>query len=149
MGYAMELEESSIPFDPTPDRRPHMPEPPPVRLVAVADVEAETVAGRELEMDAFYVGMLEFERDAADGDAITYRAENFRLIFKVIERPTERDDMRPVGINVRSLPAVIEKLNQLEIEYTRQKGLGPGEESVLLRDPAGNWVEVAEITNVM
>ena len=45
--------------------------------------------------------------------------------------------------------AVIEKLNQLEIEYARQKGLGPGEESVLLRDPAGNWVEVAEITSVI
>ena len=109
----MELEEASIPFDPAPDRRPHMPEPPPVRLVAVADVEAETVAGLEREMDAFYVVVLEFERETEGGEGIVYRAENFRLIFRTIERPRERDDMRPVGINMRSLPAVVEKLDEM------------------------------------
>ncbi len=145
----MELEDASIPFDPVPDRRPHMPEPPPVRLAAVADVEAETVAGLEREMDGFYGGVLGFEREEHGGDGIVYRAENFRLIFRVIERPGAREDMRPVGINVRSLAAVVEKLNEMEVEHVRQKGLGPREESVLLRDPAGNWVEVAEITDLM
>jgi catechol-2,3-dioxygenase len=145
----MELEETSTPFDPAPDRRPHMPEPPPVRLVAVADVEAEAVAGLEREMDGFYGGVLGFERESEGEEGIVYRAENFRLIFKVKERPGVREDMRPVGVNVRSLGAVVEKLNEMEVEYVRQKGLGPGEESVLLRDPAGNWVEVAEITSVM
>ena len=144
----MELEDASIPFDPVPDRRPHMPEPPPVRLVAVGDVEGETVAGLEREMDGFYARVLGFEREEG-GEGIVYRAENFRLIFRVIERPGAREDMRPVGINVRSLAAVVEKLNEMEVEYVRQKGLGPGEESVLLRDPAGNWVEVAEITDLM
>jgi hypothetical protein len=144
----MELEETSTPFDPAPDRRPHMPEPPPVRLVAVADVHAETVAGLEREMDGFYMGVLEFEREGEGRDALVYRAENFRLIFEVRERPKVGEDMRPVGVNVRSLPGVVAKFDEMEIEYLRQKGLGPGEESVLLRDPAGNWVQISEMTAI-
>jgi hypothetical protein len=141
----MDLEETSSPFTPVPDRRRHIPEPPPVRLVAVADVELSTVAGLELEMDQFYSGVLGFERDFNAID-LTYRAENFRLCFRTLERPAPRDDLRPLGVNVFSLPGLVEKLDAREIQYTRQRGLGPGEETVLLRDPAGNWVEVSEMT---
>jgi catechol 2,3-dioxygenase-like lactoylglutathione lyase family enzyme len=141
----MELEETSSPFTPVPDRRPHMPEPPPVRLIAVADVELSTVAGLEREMDRFYVDVLGFERDAS-ADDLAYRSENFKLCFRTCERPADREELRPVGITVFSLPGLIEKLNALEMEYTRQRGLGPGKQSLLLRDPAGNWVEVSEMT---
>jgi hypothetical protein len=36
------------------------------------------------------------------------------------------------------------KLIELELEYTRQRGMTPGEESLLLIDPAGNWIELQE-----
>ena len=31
------------------------------------------------------------------------------------------------------------------MEYTRQRGLNLGEESLVLLDPAGNWVEIVEM----
>jgi hypothetical protein len=40
-----------------------MPEPLPVRLIAVADVRLPATAGFEHELDAFYVGLLGFERE--------------------------------------------------------------------------------------
>lgn len=140
----MELDEASEKFNAPPDRRPRLAEPPPVQLVAVADVELPGVAGRELAMDAFYVALLGFERDAAAGHDLVYRAENFRLRFRILERPEPRDDLRPVGVTVPSLPAIVERLTEREIEFLRQRGFGPGEESLLLRDPAGNWVEISE-----
>ena len=139
----MELEEASEKFVPAADRRPRIPEPPAVQLVAVADMELPGVAGRELAMDAFYVGVLGFERDGATYELV-YRAENFRLRFRLLERPEPREDLRPVGVTVPSLPALMETLNEREIEFVRQRGFGPGEDSLLLRDPAGNWVEVSE-----
>ena len=45
---------------------------------------------------AFYVGLLSFERDA-DDSVVVYHAENFRLIFDVLEPPIERDTMRPLA----------------------------------------------------
>jgi hypothetical protein len=44
------------------DRRPLIPEPPPVRLLAVEDVVIEAPAGTERELDALYVEVLKFER---------------------------------------------------------------------------------------
>lgn len=58
----MELADAPDRFDPRPDRRPPIPEPPPVRLVAVADVVILAGAGVERELDALYVGVLRFER---------------------------------------------------------------------------------------
>jgi hypothetical protein len=144
MFETMELEQASIDFSPQPDRRPKMPEPPPVQLVAVEDVTLDGVAGLEKDMDQFYIGLLRFERDATTDDLI-YRAENFRLRFVIHELPQSRQDMRSIGITVPSFPDLIQRLNDLEIPFIRQKGLSPGEESLLLRDPAGNWLQLFEM----
>ena len=73
-----------------------------------------------------------------------YRAENVRLSFQVHEPLIERETLRAQGIEVRSLAAVAEQLEQWAIEFTRQKGLYPGQQSLLLQDPGGNWVEISE-----
>jgi hypothetical protein len=137
----MELEQTEKPFDVPPDRRPHIPEPPPVSLVTVADVLLPSIAGLERELDAFYVGLLRFERDA-DVESIIYRAENFRLRFEIFERLPEREGLRPVGIAIENFAEIASKLNELEMEFTLQRGLTPGQDAVLLRDPAGNWIEL-------
>src|SRR4051794_14724400 len=94
---ALELVTPDTPFTPAADRRPRMPEPLPVRLVAVDDVTLITAAGLETELDAFYVGLLEFKRHP-DGHRLTYHAENFDLRFDVIEPPVKRDHCRALGI---------------------------------------------------
>jgi hypothetical protein len=130
------------------DRRPKMDEPPPVRLIAVEDVRLLTMPGNETALDEFYAGLLEFVRDAC-ADSIVYRAENFRLRFEVVEQiPVERDGIRPVGIQVRSLRDAERKLFENQIDYIRQRGLLPGLVSLLLQDPAGNWMELFEAVGV-
>ncbi len=50
------------------------------------------------------------------------------------------------------MPSLVEmelKLVEAQIVYDRQKGLMPGEESLVLADPAGNWVELVESRKVM
>jgi hypothetical protein len=143
----IELEPVTGPFSPEADRRPRVPEPPPVRLVAVDDVRLEAEAGLEKKLDDFYVAMLKFEREpAAEGiNLLRYKAENFRLRIVMVDHPVDRDDnLRILGIVVPSLLAVEHGLIDREIEYVRQKGLIPGQESLLLRDPAGNWLEITE-----
>lgn len=140
----MELEESSFNFKPVPDRRPLMPPPPPVRLIAIDDVHVPAAAGLERELDAFYVGLFGFERQGHDEGHLTYKSENFLLCFDVLEPPIERDDFRPIGIEVPSLSAARATLTEREIEHEFQRGLMPGVEIVLVRDPAGNWVSVSE-----
>ncbi len=137
----MELASSSV--LPPRDMRPRLPEPPPVRLVTVADARLAAAAGFETQLDAFYVDLLRFEREA-QAEYPIYRAENFRLVFDVIEPPVERLDFRALGIQTQSLRWVESKLIDAEIEYVRQKGLAPGIESLLLLDPAGNWIELTE-----
>lgn len=143
----MELDQPSIDFKPARDKRPHIPEPPPVRLVAVNDVRLPAAAGRERELDSFYVGLLRFERDE-DETFPVYWAENFCLRFDIHEPPLSRDDLRPTGIQVPSLGALEQTLNDEERPYSRQRGLLPGTQSLLLTDPAGNWVEVTEFAEV-
>jgi len=138
----MELEETDKPFVVPADTRPHMPEPPPVSLVAVGDVEMPAVAGIERKLDGFYVGLLGFERDP-DTQNIVYRADNFRLRFQIQECLPERDLLRPVGIAIEDYGQMLQKLNDREIAFTVEKGLTPGQETLLLRDPAGNWIELS------
>jgi hypothetical protein len=73
-----------------------------------------------------------------------YRAENFRLLVQVLEPPVERPDYRAVIVEVRSLADTELKLIDREIEYERHKGLTPGEQSLFLRDPAGNCISIVE-----
>lgn len=139
----MEVEEAKNTFAPPCDRRPRLVEPPPVRLVAIDDVRLPAPAGVEVQLDSFYQAMLRFERDA-ESDFPIYRAENFRLHFEVHEPPIQHPDMRPLGIVVSSLAALEEKLIGAELEYVRQRGLAPGQETIALLDPAGNWIEITE-----
>jgi hypothetical protein len=62
----------------------------------------------------------------------------------VAEGQLERESIRAQGIEVTSLAEAEEKLIEEEIEYIRQRGLTPGQQSLLLLDPAGNWVEIFE-----
>src|SRR6476659_6918275 len=97
-----QLEPSANIALPKKDKRPLIPEPLPVKLVAIEDVRLPAPAGREVELDAFYIGMWGFERDEKESDLV-YRAENFRLRFDVLEPPISRDELRPVQIEVQSL----------------------------------------------
>ena len=58
----MELEEPTTEFHPVIDNRARMPEPLPVRLVAIEDVRLPAPAKIEEKLDAFYVTLLQFER---------------------------------------------------------------------------------------
>lgn len=140
----MELEPASRTFKPYVDRRPRVPEPLPVRLVTVDDARLPAAAGLERQLDAFYVGVLGFVRLRPGEDAIAYRADNFALHINVVEPPLRREDMRPLGLEVPSLADLELKLADAEVEYSRQRGLLPGEEAIVLVDPAGNWLEVVD-----
>lgn len=129
----------------THDARPPMPEPPPVRIVSVADVHLPAATGREPELDVFYVDLLRFNRDASPNGTLAYAAENFSLVFDLAEPPIERDSLVPTMIEVPSLAAMRELLNEREVPHEWIKSLLPGEYSILLQDPAGNWLSLGEI----
>ena len=141
----LELETPERPQElPRPDKRPLIPEPLPVRLIAVDDVRLPAPAGVEVELDRFYVALLKFERLAGTDEEIIYRAENFQLHFDIAEAPVIHQSLRPLGVEIPSLAELEQKLIDAEVVYTRMRGTTPGIESLLLRDPAGNWVEIAE-----
>jgi hypothetical protein len=144
----VELDETGIDFKPIKDTRPTLPEPPPVRLVAIEDVHAPAAAGVEKALDAFYVGLLKFVREGSDTGHITYKSENWRLRFDVREPPVVREDFRPLGIDVPSLILLERELIAREIEYHRQKGLVAGQDTLLLQDPAGNWLQIGQFVRV-
>jgi hypothetical protein len=137
-----ELDEPTARAQPAPDL-PKMPEPLPVRLIAVEDVRLPAIAGLEPEMDDFYVSLLEMVK-VIDWPGLAYRADNFRVLFDLHERPPERDAYRPLVVELPLLAAVERTLIDREIEYTRQRALTPGCESLLTSDPSGNAVEIIE-----
>jgi len=143
----MELEPGNPDFTPVIDRRVRMPEPLPVRLVSVEDVSLAAPAGVEVQLDQFYVKFLGFERMEPLTELV-YRAENFLLRFDVKDQPIEHDSMRAIAIEVQSLAEAEKKLIEAEIDYARHRGITPGMESILLLDPAGNWVELVESRGV-
>ena len=138
----MELEEPSFTFKPKPDLRPRVPEPLPIKLIAVADMRVDARAGIEVQLDRFYAKTLGMQR--IEGEAIIYQAENFDLYIDVLEPPVIREDYRPIRAEVRSLPDMALKLREAEIEHVRRKGLTPGDEALVMQDPAGNWVELTQ-----
>jgi hypothetical protein len=125
------------------DRRPRMEEPPPVSLVAVADVRLLATSGLEHLLDDFYLGLLGFLKDE-DEDMVCYRAENFCLRFDWREGLVERHSLRPLGIEIESLGTLQRTLSEREIEFQFERGLIPGSHSILLFDPAGNCIQVYE-----
>ncbi len=52
-------------------------------------------------------------------------------------------------MTVPSLAALIEQLRELEMEFEHIRGLTLGAESVLLRDPAGNLVQISETQAIL
>ncbi|MEA2710927.1 MAG: hypothetical protein QOF78_3528 [Phycisphaerales bacterium] len=132
------------------DRRPRLPEPLPVRLVAVEDVRLRAPRGVEEQLDFFYVGLLGFDRAApharAAGEEIVYRSETFNLRFQLTDSPLVHDTLRPQGIEVDvALVDLEKKFVEAELEFTRERGVTPGRETLRLLDPGGNWVEIGEI----
>ncbi len=138
-----ELEPASG-IQPVADDRPRMDEPLPVRLLTVADATLPTQTGLETKLDAFYVTLLGFARDTTDAE-ISYRAENFRLHFRSHESLIVREDFRALQIEIKSLQEAEHKLHEAQIEYVRQCSLTPGVERLVLKDPAGNWLELMEV----
>ena len=110
----------------------------------MADVHLPAAVGRETELNAFYVDVLQFLRQRGVGEELAFAAENFWLYFDLIEPPLERDSINPTNIEVPSLPSLRQKLNELEIEYEWVKSLLPGEYTISLQDPAGNWLAISE-----
>lgn len=143
----IELEEGHG-LEPVEDHRPRVPEPLPVRLIAVADVTFPATCGLEVELDDFYVKLLRFEREPPYHEHV-YRADNFRLRFALHEGLVHRDGYRPLGIEVQSLADAERQLIERQIEYTKQRTLVPGQLSLLLLDPAGNPVELVEERRIM
>jgi hypothetical protein len=139
----IELEEGVNLPQPVADKRPLVPEPLPVRLLTVDDATLVTSAGLEVQLDEFYVGLLKFERELGH-HPLVYHADNFRVLIEVVECLPERDSCRPLMIEVPRLLEIELGLIEREIEYTRQKGLMPGEHRLALQDPAGNWIEIVE-----
>jgi len=141
----MELEDPKTDFRPIIDNRVRMPEPLPVRLVAIEDVRLLTPPNLDEKLDAFYVAMLQFERVIGHPTQLSYRADNFTLHFEIqADDPINRDSLRPQGIEVLSVAQAEKKLISLELEYVRQRGTVPGSHTLLLLDPAGNWIELSE-----
>ena len=140
--------EASTGIRPRVDRRPHMDQPPPVRLGAIEDILLDASIDMQAALDDFYVTMLEFAAEHFT-DQVIYQAENFNLIFRLLPQMPPREHYRFVQIEVRSLAETQRKLIEREIDYARQKGLTPGTESLALVDPAGNWIELVEGRAVM
>lgn len=131
------------------DGRPHIPEPPPVSLVSIRDITLPMVAGLETRLDAFYAGILRFCRAAAGvGEGPVYEAENHDLRFYVLEKPPEREECRPIGIITPHLGEILEILEARRIEHEYVRGLVAGQDGVLLRDPAGNWVALLPLREI-
>lgn len=126
------------------DPRPRMPEPPPVRLAAIADVKLLAKPGTERELDRLYVEVLGFQRVSAPGTPPIYQAENAALTFTVIEDPRPRPHLRMIAVEVPSLADTEQRLVDRGIEFQWQKSLQPGLDSILVLDAGGNWVEVRE-----
>jgi hypothetical protein len=139
----MELDQPSEPFEPAPDGRPKIPEPLPVKLVAVADIRIKGTTGMRLAFDAFYIGVLGFGT-VSQPEVWAYQAENFQLIVDGVEGLVERVDYRPVMVIAASLAAIVERLNEGEIAFEALRGIQAGQFSVRVLDPSGNGVEVSE-----
>ncbi|MFT3785315.1 MAG: hypothetical protein QM770_04005 [Tepidisphaeraceae bacterium] len=144
MSDPIELEPGGQPLEITPDRRPPVPEPLPVKLIAIADVRLPAPAGVERKLDRLYVDLLGFQRGPERPDQIVYVAENFYLLFDIGEPPVTHADYVPTGIEVPSLFDLNLKFIEAEVEFERQKGINPADDRFVLLDPAGNWIAITE-----
>ncbi len=113
-----------------------------MRVEAVRDVHLPYITGSEELLDGFYLGLLRFERKAADFPP-AYEAENVAIRFVRHDTRPDRHDVRPVGIVSDDYLDSVERLRDAEVEVEEVKGLVAGSDGLLLRDPAGNWLTLA------
>jgi hypothetical protein len=142
----MELEPEGKPLDVTPDRRPTLPQPLPVRLVAVADVRLPCPLDPEVLqlLDGFYVECLKMVRIAGDETTRTYQADNFCLILQGQEGIVHREKLEPTMIEVDDRKTFQDAIIEREMEFEWMRGLVLGGDFILVKDPAGNWIGVLE-----
>jgi len=118
-------------------RGPHWPHTP----AGWAAIAAIALLCTVVAITLYFAGL---ERVGPETELI-YRAENYELRFDVKDRPLTHESLRALVIEVASLREMEEKLTQAEMVYSRQRGMAPGTESIVLLDPAGNWVELVEL----
>ncbi len=136
------LEPAPVDFNPVVDPAKKLNEPIAVRLVSVADVTLLTLPGLHPAMDAFYGGLIGLQ---IESPGQCYRADNFRLNLKAVAGPIiERDDYRPILIQIMSLSEMEKLLVAREISYERVRGLYAGLRTFRVNDPAGNIIELME-----
>ncbi len=144
----MELDQPDFEFTPPADRRPTIPEPPPVRLVAVEDVTLSATSAESAKLDAFYVGLLRFDRDVKES-GIVYRAENARLRIEIVADDVPRDDMRALGVDVPSLRDLELLIVDRQIPFIKERGINVGQLNFLLQDPARNWIRLGQVLRIL
>lgn len=133
------------------DDRPRLPEPPPVALVAVQDVQLPMVAGLEHKLDEFYRDLIGFERagpSADTGEGPVYRSANHDLVFHVVEVPDEGHGARPIGILTPRYQQIVQRLIDMNVDFEIVRGVTAGAEELLMQDPAGNWIAVSAVQEV-
>lgn len=138
----MELEQTDGTFVPGADPRPKLPDPLPVRLIAVSDVRLPTARADLEKLEEFYVGVWGFQPDPAEPGV--FHADNFALRFDVHDGQFHREDFRPLVMEIASIDAAEKKLVDLDYEFVREHHLSRATAVLVLKDPAGNWIEIAE-----
>jgi hypothetical protein len=133
------------------DDRPKLPEPPPVALVAVQDVQLPMVAGLERKLDEFYrdlVGFERVERSADMGEGPVYRSANHDLVFHVVEVPDEGRGNRLIGILTSRYRDIVQRLIDMNVDFEIVRGVTAGAEELLIQDPAGNWIALSAVQEI-
>ena len=86
--------------------------------------------------------------DPSPGAYRSYRAERHQLRVRWVDQRIDRESLRPVDIEVPSLAELEDVLVTRVIAYEHQRGIASGSDTLLLQDPAGNWVRVGEAQRV-
>jgi len=144
MSDSLPLEPAGDPKTITPigsaaDDRPPSYDPPPVTLVAVADV-AFPLRNPESDLDDIYQHMLRFEKIAPP--LTTYRAEKHHVVFHPPGTQVFREENKPLGIVSPFFKDIHDGLRDRRIEFELVQGLVRGGDALLFQDPCGNWLAV-------
>jgi hypothetical protein len=120
------------------DDRPMLDEPPPVKVLAVRDVELQAADDELPAVAAFYAGLLGLK----PLDARTFGSATVDL--RLVPPEGERDSLKPLGLQAQHYKQIVERLQMDEVDFEIVRGLVAGGDTILLRDPAGNWVGIGE-----
>lgn len=151
-------DQDALPLEPSPeaalepvhDLRPVMPEPPPVRVIAVENVTLVAPAKHARAIDHLMTAVLPLVKEVptrqADVDAGAigvYQAENVRVVYLAREEPPP-SPRHILQLELADLRGLRQRLQDAEIEYELSKRLMPGDVRVAFLDAAGNPIEVLE-----